>query len=270
MHRARDRASPLSPRQSDFFLLGCRADRSARPRRRPRACRAVRPCAVRRQPGWGVLAAGVLRPYAATSPFNEEIPRAARLAPNSARVVRRLLSFGPLQHLTAGDAGRADDFGRAAYFNHPGDPVSPCTARSRGARARWRAGGSGSPTPPASPEAATATSRWWTTPAAGSTTSACAVQASRWRAPARRMGWAHAHHGDGLGSYAVAARSARSPGRCVPRSYKPDRSTTRSPSACTVTREASSIRQPTAEPHAHRWACPTPTRPRSVRAFSSP
>jgi hypothetical protein len=63
------------------------------------------------------------RPYAATSPFNEEIPRAARLAPNSARVVRRLLSFGPLQHLSAGDAGRADDFGRAAYFNHPGDPV---------------------------------------------------------------------------------------------------------------------------------------------------
>lgn len=63
------------------------------------------------------------RPYAASSPFNQEIPRGARVAPNSARVVRRLLSFGPLQNLTAGDAGRADDFGRAVYFSHPGDPV---------------------------------------------------------------------------------------------------------------------------------------------------
>jgi hypothetical protein len=63
------------------------------------------------------------RPYAASSPFNQEIPPGARVAPNSARVVARLLSFGPLQHLTAGDAGRADDYGRPVYFNHPGDPV---------------------------------------------------------------------------------------------------------------------------------------------------
>jgi hypothetical protein len=63
------------------------------------------------------------RPYADSSPFNQEIPLGARVAPNSARVVSRLLSFGPLQHLTAGDAGRTDDFGRAAYFNRPGDPV---------------------------------------------------------------------------------------------------------------------------------------------------
>src|SRR6476659_7168564 len=63
------------------------------------------------------------RPYAPSSPFNQPIPRGARLAPESERVVRRLLSFGPLQHLTAGDAGRADDFGRPAYFAHPGDPA---------------------------------------------------------------------------------------------------------------------------------------------------
>jgi hypothetical protein len=63
------------------------------------------------------------RPYADSSPFNQEIPLGARVPPNSARVVSRLLSFGPLQHLTAGDAGRTDDFGRAAYFNRPGDPV---------------------------------------------------------------------------------------------------------------------------------------------------
>ena len=63
------------------------------------------------------------RPYADTSPFNQEIPSGARVAANSARIVARLLGFGPLQHLTAGDAGTARDYGRPAYFNHPGDPV---------------------------------------------------------------------------------------------------------------------------------------------------
>jgi hypothetical protein len=63
------------------------------------------------------------RPYADTSPFNQEIPAGARVSPDSARVVARLLGFGPLQHLTAGDAGTANDYGRPTYFNHPGDPV---------------------------------------------------------------------------------------------------------------------------------------------------
>ena len=63
------------------------------------------------------------RPYAPSSPFNQQIPPDARVARKSARVVQRLLSFGPLQHLTAGDAGRADDFGRAVYFDHRGDPI---------------------------------------------------------------------------------------------------------------------------------------------------
>jgi hypothetical protein len=63
------------------------------------------------------------RPYADTSPFNQEIPSGARVAANSARMVARLLGFGPLQHLTAGDAGTARDYGRPAYFNHPGDPT---------------------------------------------------------------------------------------------------------------------------------------------------
>ena len=53
------------------------------------------------------------RPYADTSPFNQPIPRGARIAPNSSRIVRRLLGFGPLQQLTAGDAGTAKDAGRA-------------------------------------------------------------------------------------------------------------------------------------------------------------
>jgi hypothetical protein len=63
------------------------------------------------------------RPYADTSPFNQEIPSNARVAPNSARMVARLLGFGPLQHLTAGDAGTARDYGRPVYFNRPEDPV---------------------------------------------------------------------------------------------------------------------------------------------------
>jgi hypothetical protein len=63
------------------------------------------------------------RPYADTSPFNQEIPAGARVSPNSAKVVARVLGFGPLQHLTAGDAGTPNDYGRPTYFNHPGDPV---------------------------------------------------------------------------------------------------------------------------------------------------
>jgi hypothetical protein len=63
------------------------------------------------------------RPYADTSPFNEEIPADPRVSADSARVVQRLLGFGPLQHLTAGDAGTANDYGRPTYFNRPGDPV---------------------------------------------------------------------------------------------------------------------------------------------------
>jgi hypothetical protein len=63
------------------------------------------------------------RPYADTSPFNQPIPANARVTPNSAKVVARLLGFGPLQHLAAGDAGTANDYGRPTYFNYPGDPV---------------------------------------------------------------------------------------------------------------------------------------------------
>jgi hypothetical protein len=63
------------------------------------------------------------RPYADTSPFNQEIPADARVATNSAEVVKRLLGFGSLQHLTAGDAGTANDYGRPTYFNYPSDPV---------------------------------------------------------------------------------------------------------------------------------------------------
>ncbi len=93
----------------------------------------ARPTAVAPAPGsCGLSAAPWLgpstppacwRPYADSSPFNQPIPAGARVAPDSARVVARLLGFGPLQKLTAGDAGRSDDYGRAVYFNRPGDPV---------------------------------------------------------------------------------------------------------------------------------------------------
>jgi hypothetical protein len=111
------------------------------------------------------------RPYAASSPFNQKIPRGARVAPKSARVVRRLLSLGPLQHLTAGEAGRRTTSGARLTSTIPATLSSPCTARTPGGHARSRAGGSGSPTSPASPAAATATSPSSTMPAAGSTTS---------------------------------------------------------------------------------------------------
>ena len=105
----------------------------------------VAPSEDRRDPGWTVrspyLRAGsrlcasadvwtgpssppaCWRPYADTSPFNDPIPRGARVAPRSSRIVGRLLGFGALQHLTAGDAGTAKDAGRAIYFSQPHDPL---------------------------------------------------------------------------------------------------------------------------------------------------
>lgn len=71
------------------------------------------------------------RPYSRSSPFNQKIPTGARIAPNSARVVKRVLGFGPMEHLSAGDAGTTNDYGRPTYFNRPGDALFTvhCTER---------------------------------------------------------------------------------------------------------------------------------------------
>ena len=78
--------------------------------------------------GWGSLQAGAWpgacwRPYAATSPFNQPLPSAPRLAANSPQIVARLLSFGPLDHLVAGDADTVDDYWHPTYYSQPTDPL---------------------------------------------------------------------------------------------------------------------------------------------------
>ncbi len=62
------------------------------------------------------------RPYSATSPFNQRLPAGPRVDAASAAVVKRLVGFGTLQNLHAGDAGTALDAGRPMYFSAPTDP----------------------------------------------------------------------------------------------------------------------------------------------------
>jgi hypothetical protein len=62
-------------------------------------------------------------PYSATSPFNQSLPATPRVSTSSAGVVQKLLSYGTLQNLHAGDAGTANDAGRPMYFSAPTDPL---------------------------------------------------------------------------------------------------------------------------------------------------
>lgn len=66
---------------------------------------------------------GCWRPYHPESPFNRPVPQRPRLADGSSAMISRMLSFGPLQHLHAGDAGAELDSGRPLYISRPGDPV---------------------------------------------------------------------------------------------------------------------------------------------------
>ncbi|MDP8968234.1 MAG: fibronectin type III domain-containing protein [Actinomycetota bacterium] len=63
------------------------------------------------------------RPFAATSPFNRALPDNPPLAPNSAAVIRRLLSWGDAQDLLAGHADTEHDYYHPVYYSSPGDPV---------------------------------------------------------------------------------------------------------------------------------------------------
>jgi hypothetical protein len=63
------------------------------------------------------------RPYKASSPFNQPIPNGARVAPDSASIVAKLLSFGSIDNLVAGEAGTPDDFAHPVYFSRRADPV---------------------------------------------------------------------------------------------------------------------------------------------------
>ena len=62
------------------------------------------------------------RPYGPESPFNQKLPDNPRLAGNSAQIVQRITGFGPLQHITAGQAGTERDFGDPVYWSRPSDP----------------------------------------------------------------------------------------------------------------------------------------------------
>jgi hypothetical protein len=62
------------------------------------------------------------RPYAATSPFNQPIPGSASVHPNSANIVREVLSWAAPGSLIAGSAGTTSDYGHPTYWSQPNDP----------------------------------------------------------------------------------------------------------------------------------------------------
>jgi hypothetical protein len=66
---------------------------------------------------------GCWRPYGATSPFNQPLPAAPRIAADSPQVVARLLSFGPIDHLVAGEADTPGDYWHPTYYSQATDPV---------------------------------------------------------------------------------------------------------------------------------------------------
>jgi hypothetical protein len=63
------------------------------------------------------------RPYKPTSPFNQPIPSGARVAADSARIVAKLMEFGPIDNLVVGEADSPDDYWHPVYFSRRSDPV---------------------------------------------------------------------------------------------------------------------------------------------------
>jgi hypothetical protein len=63
------------------------------------------------------------RPYSPDSPFNRPIPPLAPSAPRSEQIVDRLLEWGPIQHLEAGQGGTEGDWGHPVYFARRSDPL---------------------------------------------------------------------------------------------------------------------------------------------------
>lgn len=62
------------------------------------------------------------RPYSDDSPFNRRIPSNPRLLANSDAVVSRMLGFGKLENMGAGDGGTGFDYGVPTYFATASDP----------------------------------------------------------------------------------------------------------------------------------------------------
>lgn len=81
--------------------------------------------------GWtGQWPPSCWRPYADASPFNRELPEQPRLHPRSEQIVERLVGFGPLQNLLAGQAGTDADFGRPTYHSSSDDPLFTVRCRA--------------------------------------------------------------------------------------------------------------------------------------------
>jgi len=78
--------------------------------------------------GFGTFEAGrwptdCWRPYSASSPFNQALPSDPKVVDDSEAVVSRVLGFGPINHLTAGEADTPDDFGHPTYWSKSTDPI---------------------------------------------------------------------------------------------------------------------------------------------------
>ena len=80
----------------------------------PRPCRSLPP-----DVGHGRWPGACWRPYSTASPFNRRIPARPRVHPNSQRMVAKVLGFGPLQHLRAGQ----DEGGNPTYYSGRRDPL---------------------------------------------------------------------------------------------------------------------------------------------------
>jgi hypothetical protein len=80
-------------------------------------------------PAYGTFGAvarppGCWRPYSPQSAFNREISAGAPSEAGSSAIVGRVLSFGRLENVLAGTAGRGElDGGRPVYYSSPADPV---------------------------------------------------------------------------------------------------------------------------------------------------
>jgi hypothetical protein len=71
----------------------------------------------------GVWPGGCWRPYSVSSPFNRRLPAAPRVAADSGQVVARLLGFGSISHLEAGDADTEEDYAHPTFYARAGDPL---------------------------------------------------------------------------------------------------------------------------------------------------
>lgn len=65
---------------------------------------------------------GSWRPFASSSPWNRPVAGSA-VHPASARMIRKILSWGRPAPLVAGTSGTGNDYAHPVYYAQPGDPV---------------------------------------------------------------------------------------------------------------------------------------------------